>query len=99
MLYRHGDVLINKIRALPKGVKRLKHLTLAEGEITGHSHQIRQRDAAELFHRSGELFMRVTKSAATVMHEEHGPIDLPKGTYRVWRQREYTPERIIIVRD
>ena len=35
MLFRHGDVLIEKVTAIPKGAKRLKHRTLAHGELTG----------------------------------------------------------------
>lgn len=98
-LYRHGDVLIGKVRKVPEDARRLKHLTLAEGEVTGHSHRILQRDSAELYRYSGELFLKVIATPSTVVHQEHGPIELSKGVYRVWRQREYTPERIITVRD
>jgi hypothetical protein len=35
----------------------------------------------------------------TVVHEEHRPITLTSGYYRVWRQREYSPEEIRVVRD
>jgi len=34
-----------------------------------------------------------------VVHEEHGPISLEPGTYRVWIQREYSPEAIRRVLD
>jgi hypothetical protein len=37
------------------------------------------------------MYLRVTR-ATRIMHEEHGPIDLPVGDYRVRRQVEYTPE-------
>lgn len=99
MLFRHGDVLIQKVAKLPGGCERLSHLTLAHGELTGHSHRIQQRHAAVMWRLGGELFLQVTADEATVVHQEHGPIDLPRGVYRVWRQREYTPERIIVVRD
>ncbi|MDP6468112.1 MAG: hypothetical protein QF918_10255 [Pirellulaceae bacterium] len=99
MLYRHGDVLIDGIETVPTGATRLKHLTLAEGEITGHSHRIEQRKSAELYRHRGQLYLKVVADRATVIHQEHHPIELPRGVYRVWRQREYTPERIITVRD
>jgi hypothetical protein len=35
-----------------------------------------------------------TVRGATFVHEEHGPITLPPGDYRVQIQREYTPEEI-----
>ncbi|WP_254512423.1 hypothetical protein [Anatilimnocola floriformis] len=98
MLFRHGDVLIQKVKDLPEEKERLKHRTLAHGELTGHSHQIREKHAT--MWQSGELlFLEVEGQPATVVHQEHGPIELPPGYYRVWRQREYTPERIVVVRD
>lgn len=99
MQYRHGDVLIEPIGQIPKRKKKLQHSTLAFGEITGHSHRIKETDAVVLFESSGILFIDVVNEFATVIHEEHDPIKLPKGFYRVWRQREYTPEEIRVIRD
>jgi hypothetical protein len=99
MLFRHGDVLIQKVSKLPKDVQRLRHRTLAHGELTGHSHQIREAEGVALWQSVSELFLRIDSPHATVVHQEHAPIEIPKGIYRVWRQREYTPERIVIVRD
>ena len=99
MLFRHGDVLIQKVPTIPKDAKRLRHRTLAHGELTGHSHEIREKSAAVLWESGENLFLEVEAKLATVVHQEHAPIELPKGYYRVWRQREYTPERIMVVRD
>ena len=99
MLFRHGDVLIQKVASIPKEAKRLKHRTLAHGELTGHSHQIKERDAVALWQADRELFLEVEARQATVVHQEHAAIEIPQGVYRVWRQREYTPERIVVVRD
>lgn len=99
MLFRHGDVLIQTVAELPKNVRRLGHRTLAHGELTGHSHRIRETDRVILWQATAELFLQVEWAHATVIHEEHAPIELPQGLYRVWRQREYTPERIVVVRD
>ena len=99
MLYRHGDVLIQKVRKIPAAAKKMKSLVLAEGEVTGHSHRITDAPNATM-HRLHEIrYLTITDIPSTVTHEEHGPIELPKGIYKVWRQREYTPERIITVRD
>lgn len=98
-MYRHGDVLLAGADEIPSGAKRLMHLTLAEGELTGHSHRIAERDAATLFEFNRELFLQVTADRATLVHQEHGPIELPRGAYRVWRQREYSPKEIVTVRD
>ncbi len=99
MLYRHGDVLIQSVRSLPDGVEKQRSVILAEGEITGHSHRVLEADAATLFRDGPDMFLRVTAATATVVHEEHAPIELPRSLYRVWRQREYTPKRIVVVRD
>lgn len=99
MLYRHGDVLIESVRTIPKTAEKLKHTILAEGEVTGHCHRIKERGSAEMLRVRGRIFLRVSAESATVVHEEHAPIELPAGNYRVWRQREYTPQRIVTVRD
>ncbi|HEY3325088.1 MAG TPA: hypothetical protein VGP72_31835 [Planctomycetota bacterium] len=98
-MYRHGDVLIEAVTEIPNGARKLPDCTLAQGELTGHSHRVAQADAAELYESSGVLFLRVIKEQATIVHQEHKQIDLPQGLYRVWRQREYSPEEIRIVRD
>lgn len=99
MQYRHGDVLIESVSVLPPQRKKLSHTILAHGEVTGHSHRIQERTNVQLFETSSDLYVEVFGDHATVTHEEHGPISLPKGFYRVWRQREYSPEEIRIVRD
>lgn len=98
-LYRHGDLLVQSADAVPEQSRLLKHLVLAEGELTGHSHRIAERDAAELHQSSQGLFLRVKADCATLVHQEHGPILLSRGVYRVWRQREYSPREIRTVRD
>ena len=98
-MWRQGDVYIAPARAVPERAVRRPNCVLAEGEVTGHSHRIDTPGAAELFAAGPTLYLRVLARSATVVHDEHGPITLPRGTYRVWRQREYSPEAIRTVRD
>lgn len=98
-LYRHGDVLIAPVNALPAGASPRTGLVLAHGEHTGHTHRIREAGAASLYVHGKELYLVVSASGATVVHEEHRPIELPVGVYRVWQQREYTPTAIRTVVD
>jgi hypothetical protein len=98
-LYRHGDVLVAAISEIPAGAKKQTHLVLAEGEVTGHAHRIAEPGSAELFQFGAEVYLRVVAPVATLIHQEHGPIELHTGVYRVWRQREYSPQEIRIVRD
>ncbi len=93
-MYRHGDVLIAATEALPQSAKRRPTQTIAWGEVTGHSHRIAEPGAAEVWESGGALFLRVTTPRATLVHEEHRPIVLAQGLYRVWFQREYTPQAI-----
>jgi hypothetical protein len=97
--YRHGDVLIEELAALPSVREKLPHTILAHGEVTGHCHRIKEADTADLYSTSEGFCLHVRGMAATVIHEEHAPITLTGGYYRVWRQREYSPEEIRVVRD
>ena len=94
MLWRHGDVLIASTATIPAGAKRRPTRVLVFGEITGHSHRIAEADTATLYEVGDTLYLRVHAASATVVHEEHHPITLPQGSYRVWTQREYTPREI-----
>lgn len=98
-MWRQGDVFIAPIPTIPADAQPRPHCVLAEGEVTGHSHRVKESGVARLFARAGSLFLEVTAVQATVAHEEHGPVTLPRGTYRVWQQREYSPEAIRVVRD
>ena len=103
-IYRQGDVLIraeeHTISASATNVPRNEgRLVLAYGEVTGHAHAI--TDAlAELFEeKDGALYLKVGADGATVRHEEHAPIHLGAGVYRIVHQREYSPQEIRRVAD
>jgi hypothetical protein len=98
-MWRHGDVFIQACAGLPASASKLPHLILAKGELTGHAHRIAERESAELFRHDDVLYLRVTGVKATVTHEEHRSIALEPGVYRVWIQREYSPQEIRRVLD
>jgi len=93
-MWRHGDVLIASTPSVPQAAKPRPNVVLAYGEITGHSHRVKDPRTAEVWEHGGMLFLDVITDEATIIHEEHKPIVLPRGVYRVWMQREYTPEAI-----
>ena len=93
-MWRHGDILIAPVAAIPEKAKRRATTILARGELTGHSHRIEEAETAVLWDCRGEMFLEVTAPQARVVHQEHKPITLPQGTYRFWFQREYTPQAI-----
>jgi len=90
--YQQGDVLIEKTEAIPAGAKSVaakpRGFVLAEGETTGHAHVIDKVADIEFAEKDG-LFYIVNKKPVTVRHEEHKPITLPAGTWRVRGVREY----------
>ncbi len=113
--YRQGDVLIESINSVPstaKKQKRSRAVILAHGEVTGHHHKLETADPADWWKGeqeisptlekpstlAGELFVTLPTGGA-VTHQEHATIKLPAGTYRVSRQREYSPEEIRNVAD
>jgi hypothetical protein len=101
--YRQGDVLLvrvdeNEMPATATPVPRENGLVvLAHGEATGHHHSLKAR-GARLFEAAGQRFLRLSQPEA-LAHQEHDAIELPAGTYRVVRQREYSPEEIRTVAD
>jgi hypothetical protein len=102
-MMRQGDVLIMAVTALPDGelveVPREEGLVvLAHGEQTGHKHAFSAMTVSLLRAGSSELYLRV-EQPSPLEHEEHDPIVVPQGVYRVIRQREYTPEAVRLVAD
>lgn len=90
-LWRHGDVLIQEVDALPdRGVRRSDPI-LAYGEVTGHSHRVEAPERAEVWLMGATMYLRVLEPTR-IVHEEHRPIPLDPGVYRVWQQREYVPQ-------
>lgn len=108
-MYRQGDVLIAPLAESAVPATALDapseprdgrgRLVLALGEVTGHAHAVvgpgRLVREASAF---GPMLLHVPEGAR-VVHEEHAAISLPKGWYRVIRQREYVPGSIRIVAD
>jgi hypothetical protein len=91
-MWRQGDVFIESVTRVPATATHVSHGVLVEGEATGHSHRLEDLSTAEVFQKDDDLFVRVLAHSARIVHEEHNPIALPRGIYRVWKQREYTPE-------
>lgn len=100
--YQHGDVLLFRVDAIPASAKPKVGNILAEGEATGHAHRVQDvsADKVQLFEKDGTLYMRLDEPAV-VRHEEHKPIALEPGNYKVGIVKEYDPfeEAVRAVRD
>lgn len=87
--YRQGDLLFVEVSRVPETARKLGHSIVQEGEATGHAHQF-VGDVAVLYEDGDVKFLEALHDTP-VSHEEHATITLPKGFYKVVRQREYTP--------
>jgi hypothetical protein len=111
-IFAQGDLLIERVLdVVPSG--RIAQnsdgaaMVLAEGEATGHRHAIWER--VIMFRDDGlardipaDLYVghvKIDAHSARVTHDEHAPLTLPRGTYRVRRQRELEPRDARIVAD
>lgn len=92
--FRHqGDVPIYPYAGEFIGEK-IKHngsLTLALGEATGHHHtiyvpKIEDMDAVKTLDGGWLLTLRTD---GVLKHQEHLPVTVPAGTYRIGHEREY----------
>jgi hypothetical protein len=92
--WRQGDIYfvkldeeINSADAVP-----VKNGIIAKGETTGHAHRVSQSSmtAGALLSLVGRsMFLRSPEAGATIVHDEHGPIELPAGSYAVVPQQEF----------
>ena len=112
-LYAQGDVILEKVAdAKPKAPVKTDpdgSVVLARGEVTGHRHRFAPDSGVVMFRDDAlardipaELYVghiRVRGDGAELRHEEHSTINLPAGTYRVRRQREWTAEAARVVAD
>ena len=107
--FRQGDVLIERVEeTTPKDAKWEKgdRVILAHGEVTGHAHEVAEPQFARITEEGRDQdsalatnrLMKVTRRTE-IRHQEHAPIPVTRGTYKITRQREYSPEAIRNVAD
>lgn len=109
-IFAQGDILLERVDDVPEfstAPRQGSELVIAEGEFSGHRHSV--HEDASLFHDEalaldmpsnlyiGHLVVRAP--SATLVHQEHAPITLIQGTYRVRRQREMDPRDARVVAD
>jgi hypothetical protein len=100
-MLRQGDVLLVEVDDPPSGNEvapesrgdRLEYV-LARGEGTSHAHVLPASGGVMLRrHPDKGLFLRVRGSCIELRHEEHRPLPVPPGAYRIVRQRTYDAGR------
>jgi hypothetical protein len=109
-IFAQGDLLLERVAdCVPSGIieDNIEGVVLAEGEESGHRHAIREhvtrfRDERLARDIPAGLYLghvQIASEYARLMHEEHAPLVLARGTYRVRRQRELGPRDARVLPD
>ena len=89
---QQGDVLIESVGTIPADAKivlaKERGFVLAEGEVTGHAHVIDRVADIEFTEKDGMFYIK-NKKPVVVRHEEHKPVTIPAGLWKVRGVREY----------
>jgi hypothetical protein len=104
-LWAQGDILIERVDHIPVSGRIVQSggsAIVAEGEAIGHRHRIigsvtLYRDDALASEIPPALYvghLQIKGAGARLEHEEHAPIAVAEGTYRVRRQRQLEPSDI-----
>ena len=86
-----GDLLFIPVPSVPRQAKRRteseqgRHI-LARGEATGHHHSVPV--TCPVLDEGGVTYLTV-EELTEVAHQEHAPVVLEPGAWRVQRQREF----------
>ncbi len=103
ILYRQGDVLLEKIKSIPKKAKKRdikieKDQLIVAGEQSNHGHfamgqaDVYEDDSPNVFiHVLGKATLEHLDTNTMKWTKEHESILVPKGKYKVIRQVEFNP--------
>jgi hypothetical protein len=103
-----GDILFECLSPFPSASRHSRTEQLvAEGELTGHSHRVRGlvnffRDDGLARDIPNDLYvghLSVKRTKAEVLHEEHLPLTLQPGVWRIRRQRQMDPQDVAAIAD
>lgn len=106
-LCAQGDILIERVDDAPPSGQVVQCVSsgpviIAEGEATGHRHRVlgsvaMYRDDSLARDVPPGLYVahvEIRSLTGRLEHEEHAPITLERGTYRIRRQRQLEPTDI-----
>jgi hypothetical protein len=105
-LIRLGDVLLMRVQS-PAEIKNPEkfiatgNTVVQEGEKTGHAHRLGGNAQTEIFanlDNPDERYVAVFDGEATLSHEEHKPVTIEEGLYKVVIEREFDPTTEVVRR-
>lgn len=92
MHLRHGDLAFRSVNKLPIGkTKKVLSYILAEGEYTGHNHNLALQGEGSISVVSVDdsLFFEIEGSDAELTHPEHKTIVFKPGIYEMKHEKEF----------
>ena len=90
MQHAQGDLLFLRVVRAPTGTPvapESGRVILAYGEVTGHHHSVPATAVRSAVRAEGVTYLTLDQLTA-VEHQEHAPITLDPGVWKVVRQRE-----------
>lgn len=115
LLWAQGDMIIEQVTDVSSVTGMVitpdpdGSAVIGRGEVSGHRHRFALEDRVTMFRDDNlarecpkELYVghiKVGDAGASLVHEEHDTINIPPGTYRIRRQREYSAKDVRIVAD
>ena len=106
--YRHGEIALRPIKALPNGLEKAKTDVIAEGSSGANPHKVLN---GELYFKNVDQFVfgyLVIKKGGRLLNNRHGDIVsgkqlkeaiIPEGIYELRHQNEETHEGMRVVVD
>ena len=88
-LFRHGDLLIQEIFSVPSFAKPISTNIIAEGEKTGHNHEL--NGPHRIYEMLDKNLYFEAKQDIELKHPEHNTIRIPNGNYVIVPEREHDP--------
>jgi len=89
MLIQQGDVLFHA-ETIPSGdLKPIQSPIVQHGEATGHAHRLYGGEYEFVTHIKNKTRHLRVVTPVMLRHEEHKPIEIPPGEYRIGIVREY----------
>ena len=96
MSIHQGDILLRPIDKIPSEAKKIREEIVAFGEVTGHTHRIKN---SSIYGLDNKEFVRV-HTYDPMTHDTHPSSDkIEIGDYETLRQFEYFPTGELIAKD
>jgi len=84
---RQGDVLLVRLRRLPRSAHRRQETVLSIPGENGHRHLL---EGAELYEANGRALAVVPKGKTAILeHDEHPSVSVPHGVWEIRLPRTY----------